>query len=134
MEVVIDTSILVDLERGRLTYKVLEEYEQCYISPITLTELLIGADRADNENRRIKRLVFIEYIINSLIILPFKAEEARIYAKIIDNLRKEKITIDTNDMLIATTAITHGYPLLTLNMKDFKRIQGLEVLTASLKD
>lgn len=45
--------------------------------------------RADNENRRIKRLVFIEYILNSLIILPFKTEEARIYAKIIDNLRKE---------------------------------------------
>ncbi|HJD57724.1 MAG TPA: hypothetical protein LFV92_00450 [Rickettsia endosymbiont of Ceroptres masudai] len=45
MEVVIDTSILVDLERGRLTYKVLEEYEQCYISPITLTALLIGADK-----------------------------------------------------------------------------------------
>ncbi|HJD55911.1 MAG TPA: PIN domain-containing protein [Rickettsia endosymbiont of Pyrocoelia pectoralis] len=134
MEIVIDTSILVDLERGKLTYQILENYEQCYISPITLTELLIGADRADNENRRTKRLVFIEYIVNSLIILPFKAEEACIYAKIIDNLYKEKITIDTNDMLIAASAITHGYPILTLNVKDFKRIHGLEVLTAPLKD
>lgn len=37
-------------------------------------------------------------------------------------------------MLIAATAITHGYSLLTLNVKDFKRIQGLEVLTVSSKD
>ncbi|WP_332239168.1 PIN domain-containing protein [Rickettsia akari] len=99
-----------------------------------LTELLIGADRADNENKRIKRLVFIAYIINSLIILHLKTEEARIYAKIIDNLRKEKITIDTNDMIIDTTAITHCYPLFTLNVKDFKKVQGIEVLTVSSKD
>ncbi|AFC71461.1 toxin of toxin-antitoxin system VapC [Rickettsia australis str. Cutlack] len=37
-------------------------------------------------------------------------------------------------MLIATTAITHGYPLLTLNVKEFKKIQGIEVLTVSSKD
>nr|WP_232279127.1 hypothetical protein [Rickettsia akari] len=81
-----------------------------------------------------KRLVFIAYIINSLIILHLKTEEARIYAKIIDNLRKEKITIDTNDMIIDTTAITHCYPLFTLNVKDFKKVQGIEVLTVSSKD
>ncbi|ABV74713.1 Toxin of toxin-antitoxin system VapC [Rickettsia akari str. Hartford] len=63
-----------------------------------------------------------------------KTEEARIYAKIIDNLRKEKITIDTNDMIIDTTAITHCYPLFTLNVKDFKKVQGIEVLTVSSKD
>ncbi|HJD61039.1 MAG TPA: PIN domain-containing protein [Rickettsia endosymbiont of Columbicola hoogstraali] len=134
MEVVIDTSILVDLEKSKLTYEILEDYQPCYISPITITELLIGVDRADNKNRRIKRLAFIEYILESLIVLPFKEEEARIYAKIIDNLYKKHITIDTNDLLIAATAITHNYPILTLNTKDFKRIHGLEVLTASLKD
>ncbi len=47
---------------------------------------------------------------------------------------KQRITIGTHDMLIATTAITHGYPLLTLNVKDFKRIQRLEVLTVSSND
>lgn len=108
MEVVIDTSVLVDLEKSKLTYEILEDYQQCYISPITITELLIGVDRADNENRRIKRLAFIEYILESLTVLPFKEEEARIYAKIIDYLYKKHITIDTNDLLIAATAITHN--------------------------
>ncbi len=37
-------------------------------------------------------------------------------------------------MLIAATTITKGFPILTLNVKDFKRIQGLEVLTVSSKD
>lgn len=134
MEIVIDTSILVDLEKDKLTYEALEDYEQYYISPITVTELLIGVDRADSENRRIKRLAFIEYVLESLTVLHFKTEEARIYTKIIDNLYKEKITIDTNDMLIAASAIAHNYPILTLNTKDFKRIRGLKVLTVSYKD
>ncbi|MFY9589854.1 PIN domain-containing protein [Rickettsia endosymbiont of Halotydeus destructor] len=134
MGLIIDTSIIIALEKGKLNPEVWEAYEQGYISPITLTELLIGVDRADNENRRIKRLAFIEHILASLIILPFGGEEARIYSKIIHNLYKERITLDTNDMLIATSAIANGYPILTLNVKDFKKIQGLEVITVSLKD
>lgn len=61
MGLIIDTSIIVALEKGKLTPEVWGTYEQGYISPITLTELLIGVDRADNENRRIKRLAFIEH-------------------------------------------------------------------------
>jgi len=66
-------------------------------------------------------------------ILPFGIEEAYVYAKIIDNLYKERITIGTHDLLIAATAITHNYLILTLNTKDFKIIHGLKVLTVSLK-
>jgi tRNA(fMet)-specific endonuclease VapC len=46
----------------------------------------------------------------------------------------KKITIGIHDMLIAASAITIGYPVFTLNVKDFKRIQGLEVVTVPLKD
>lgn len=55
-------------------------------------------------------------------------------ARIIHDLYTQRITIGTHDMLIATIAITKGFPILTLNVKDFKRIQGLEVLTVSSKD
>ena len=36
-------------------------------------------------------------------------------------------------MIIGATAITHSFPVLTMNVKDFKRIDGLEVLEASGK-
>ncbi|XVN41917.1 MAG: PIN domain-containing protein [Rickettsia endosymbiont of Argas persicus] len=75
----------------------------------------------------------MEYVKSIFAVLPFSIEEAYVYAKIIDNLYKEHITIDTHDLLIAATAITHNYPILTLNAKEFKRIHGLEVLTVEVK-
>ncbi|MGI4753063.1 MAG: PIN domain-containing protein [Janthinobacterium lividum] len=134
MGLIIDTSILISLEKSRINHNELLNFGSSYINPIILTELLTGADRANNENRRVKRLAFIEYVKSIFAVLPFSIEEAYAYAKIIDNLYKEHITIDTHDLLIAATAITHNYPILTLNTKDFKRIPELEVLTVPLKD
>lgn len=134
MGLIIDTSIFIALEKGKINIDKWINSEPGYINPVTLTELLMGVDRANNENRRIKRLAFIEDVKSLFTALPFGIEEAQIYARIIHNLYEKDITIGIHDMLIATSAITNGYPVLTLNVKDFKRIQGLEVVTVPLKD
>ena len=134
MGLIVDTPIIIALERGKLSTKAWSYYGQAYINPIVLTELLIGIDRVKDENKRIQCLAFIEYAKSLFNILPFGVEEAYAYADIIHNLYKERITIGIHDLLIAATAITHNYPILTLNTKDFKRIPGLEVLTVPLKD
>ncbi|AJQ51656.1 MAG: ribonuclease VapC [Rickettsia conorii subsp. raoultii] len=134
MGLIIDTAIIIALERGKVSTKQWSHYGQAYISPIMLTALLIGVDRVKNENKRIKCLAFIEYVKSLFTILPFGIEEVYTYARIIHDLYTQRITIGTHDMLIAATTITKGFPILTLNVKDFKRIQGLEVLTVSSKD
>ncbi|MEY4464119.1 MAG: Toxin of toxin-antitoxin system VapC [Pseudomonadota bacterium] len=134
MGLIIDTSILIAAEKKKLTLDELLDFELNCIASVTLTELLVGLDRANNEDRRIKCLAFIEYVKSLFTVLPFRIEEAYTYAHIIHYLYKSNITIGTHDMLIAATAITHGYSLLTLNVKDFKRIPGLEILTVSSKD
>ena len=70
-----------------------------------------------------------KHIINSISNLSFGEEEARVYSQILDDLYKRNITLGSNDMIIGATAITSGYPVLTMNEKDFKRIPGLEVLS-----
>ncbi|MCC8418843.1 MAG: PIN domain-containing protein [Rickettsia endosymbiont of Glossina mortisans submortisans] len=134
MGLIIDTSILIAAEKKKLILDELLHSKLNCIASVTLTELLVGMDRVNNENKRIKCLAFIEYVKSLFTILPFGIEEAYTYSHIIHYLYKANITIGTHDMLIAATAITHGYSLLTLNVKDFKKIQGLEVLTASSKD
>jgi len=134
MGLIIDTSILIAAEKKKLNLDELLDSELNCIAPVTLTELLVGLDRTDNEDRRIKRFAFIEYVKSLFTVLPFGIEEAYTYARIIHYLYKASITIGIHDMLIAATAITNGFPILTLNTKDFKRIHGLEVLTVSLKD
>ncbi|HJD54339.1 MAG TPA: PIN domain-containing protein [Rickettsia endosymbiont of Proechinophthirus fluctus] len=128
MGLIIDTAIIIALEREKVSTQQWSPYGQTYISPIVLTELLIGVDRVKNENKRIKCLAFIEYV------LPFGLEEVYTYARITHDLYTQRITIGTHDMLIAATAITKDFLILTLNVKDFKRIQELEVLTVSSKD
>lgn len=129
MGLVLDTSVIIAQEKGKIDFTKWQDYGEAYISSITVTELLVGIDRADTEARRIKRSAFVEHIIASISVLPFDVEEARIYAKVLHNLFMEKTTIGTHDMIIGATAIAHGYPVLTMNTKDFQRIKGLSLLS-----
>lgn len=133
MGLIIDKSIFIALERGKITTKVWSNYDKAFISPITLIELM-GIDRVDNDNRRIKHLDFIEYVKSLFIILPFGIKEAYTYPRIIHNLYEANITISTHNLLIAATTITNNFSILTLNVKDFQRIHRLEVLTVCSKD
>ncbi len=128
MGLIIDTSVIIAKEKGKLDFRKWQEHDEAYISSITVTELLVGVDRADTEDRRIKRLAFVEHIISSIGVLSFDVEAARIYAKVLHNLHKDKLTLGTHDMMIGSTAIAYGYPVLTMNAKDFKRIKGVIVL------
>lgn len=128
MGLVIDTSVIIAAERGKIDFVKWSNYENAYISAITVAELLIGVSRANTEERRIKRSAFVEHIICSFAILPFGTEEARVYGQILYNLLVAGVTIGTHDMLIAATAIANGYPVLTMNERDFERIKGVEVL------
>lgn len=129
MGVVIDTSVLIAAERQDIDFNKWQRYESAYISSITVTELLIGVHRAKSSKIRVKRSAFVEHVIGSISNLPFAEEEARVYAEILSDLSKKGITLGTHDMIIGATAIANGYPVLTINEKDFKRIPGVEVLS-----
>lgn len=129
MGLVIDTSVLIAAERGEVDFFKWESYGEAYISSITITELLMGVYRANTDERRIKRSAFVEHIIGSFSALIFGEEEARVYAQVLKNLFDQGVTLGVHDMLIGATAIANGYPVLTMNESDFKRIPGLEVVT-----
>ena len=128
MGLVIDSSVIIAAEKGKIDFANWGDYQQSYISAITVTELLVGVSRADNEERRMRRSAFVEHVISAIAILPFGAEEARIYSQILHNLFLDRVTIGIHDMLIAASAISCGYPVLTMNEHDFSRIKGLKVL------
>jgi len=134
MGIIIDTSVLIAVEREDIDFNKWQKYNSAYISSITVTELLIGVHRAKNSKIRIKRSAFVEHIIGSISSLVFGEEEARVYSQILYDLYKKGITVGSHDMIIGATAIASGYPVLTMNEKDFKRIPGLEVLSLGRKE
>ena len=129
MELILDTSILIAVERQIVGLDRVRNYGNAYISAITVAELLFGVYRADNEARKVKRSASVENIISSIPILPFGEGEARVYAEIYSYLRRQSITLGAHDLMIGATAIAAGCKVLTMNEKDFKRIPGLDVLT-----
>jgi|JI8StandDraft_1071087.scaffolds.fasta_scaffold08396_7 tRNA(fMet)-specific endonuclease VapC len=128
MGLILDTSVLIAAEKGEVDFSLWQDYGEAYISSITVTELLVGVHRANTEERKVKRSAFVEHVISKIANLAFGEEEARTYAQLLRSLFEQGTTLGVHDMLIGATAISRGYPILTMNIADFKRIPGLEVI------
>lgn len=130
MGVIFDTSVLIAIERGSLNIEGLvkgKENEAFGISAITVSELLHGVHRADSEKRRLKREAYVEKVIETFPTYTFDLSAARIYARIWAHLTKRGITIGAHDLMIASTAISIGFSVMTSDMRDYRKIKGLKV-------
>ena len=127
MGVVIDTSVLIGLERRRLTLDYLSLDEPIALSAISVSEMLVGAYRSDTSHRRRMRTAFLELILTRSTVLPFDAAAARVHAEITAWLISRGQRIGGHDALIAATAMAHDYAALTDNMRDFGRVPGLDM-------
>jgi len=126
--VIFDSSEIIALERNRGMVEGLiagREEEPFGISVITVAELLHGVERADNETRRLRRQAFVEKVIELMPILPFDLAASRIYARIWASLVQRGFTVGAHDLIIAATAISLNYTVITSNRRDFEKIEGL---------
>ena len=66
-------------------------------------------------------------IFDEIPIFDFDLRAARVHANIWALLVANGHTIGSHDLLIAATALSHGYAVLTDNAREFHRVPGLEV-------
>ena len=130
MGIIFDTSEIITLERNRQKIEEIiqgREDEFFGISVITVAELLHGVERADTETRKIKRQAFVEKVIEFFPVHDFDVTIARIYARIWASLAQKNLTVGAHDLIIAATAISMNYTVVTSNLRDFEKIEGLKV-------
>ena len=130
MGVILDSSEIIALERNRGAVESLvagREDEPFGISVVTVAELLHGVERADTEARKIRRQAFVEKVIELFPVFPFDMGVARIYAKIWASLVQRSFTVGAHDLIIAATAISMDYTVITSNRRDFEKIEGLRM-------
>lgn len=60
---------------------------------------------------------------------PFTREMGVLAAKIDADMKKTGLVIATADLLIGVTALHYGYAVGTRNVRHFKMIPGLQVIT-----
>jgi tRNA(fMet)-specific endonuclease VapC len=130
MGIIFDTSEIITLERNRQKIEEIihgREDEFFGISVITVAELLHGVERADTETRKIKRQAFVEKVIEFFPVHDFDVTIARIYARIWASLAQKNLIVGAHDLIIAATAISMNYTVVTSNLRDYKKIEGLKV-------
>ena len=133
MGLLIDTSLFIALERAGVPLSALLDQvgsQPVAISAITASEILHGVHRADSALRRGRRERFVEAVLETVPVLPFTLEVARIHAQIWADLEMRGQTIGANDIVIAATALAHNLTVLTGNIRHFERVAGLKVVVA----
>lgn len=130
MGVIFDSSEIIAIERNKELLTAItagREDEPFGISAITVSELLHGVERADSEIRRLKRQAFVEKVIELFPVYPFDIAAARIHARIWASLAKRGQPVGAHDLIIAATAISLNFTVVTANLRDFTKIDGLQV-------
>jgi len=92
------------------------------ISSVTLGELIFGAEHSQQVERN---LADIEALTARLEVLPFDEAAAYHFGQIRAELYRMGRPIGPYDMMIAGHVRACGLKLVTNNVKEFERIQGL---------
>ena len=130
MAILIDSSVLISLERGAGDLSSLvrgREDEEVFISVITASELLHGVHRARSAKTRARRLAFVEGVLAALPVLDIDVATARSHAQLWSDLEQKGKMIGPHDSWLAATCLARDFTLLTENLREFKRVPGLRV-------
>ncbi|MEZ4848299.1 MAG: type II toxin-antitoxin system VapC family toxin [Bacteroidia bacterium] len=125
-EYLLDTNICIFFFKGRynLDAKIKKVgLENCFISEITLAELIYGAEHSANPQKHWEK---VNEFQNGIQILPI-FNVLKVYGKEKSRLRKLGQLIDDFDLLIGATAIENDLILVTNNTKHFLRIKNIKL-------
>ena len=119
---VIDTSVFIEYLRAKNKHKTtlfsIPDDTTLFISSVTVYELYMGATTEEKKKD-------IQKLTEDLSVQPFSDEVAIQASEIYHDLRKANQLIEFRDIFIAATSIVYGFPLKTINKKDFNRIANI---------
>jgi tRNA(fMet)-specific endonuclease VapC len=125
---VLDTNILIYFFKGlgNVSQHLLAQSPgNIGIPTIVLYELEVGINKSQSPQKRLKQL---NDLISVVTVLPFGHTEAKASAQIRAQLEKKGAPIGPYDILIGGTALGNQAILVTHNLKEFKRIENLNVV------
>ena len=102
--------------------------QEAALSAIGLTELIHGLYPAQTAEIRQRRESFLNELLTDLTIYPYTKETALLAGKIDGEQQSRGVVIPFGDLLIGATALSLGFNVLTVNVRDFLRIPGLTVM------
>jgi tRNA(fMet)-specific endonuclease VapC len=130
MGLLIDSSVLIGIERegkGLEVHVQGHEEEDMFLSVVSASELLHGVYRATDGKVKARRLAFVEGLLAALPVLNIDLATARSHAQLWSELARRGEMIGVHDSWLAAACLAHGLRLATRNLREFKRVPGLDV-------
>lgn len=132
MKYLVDTNILIYLLNSKsiklqkkFTSKSIEEFS---VSSITVAELIYGAKKSKAVEKNLNAAI---KILSPFRIIDFTSMDAFEYGDIRTDLELKGNIIGANDLLIAAQARRQNLIVLTANVKEYERVEGLKVVNWS---
>jgi predicted nucleic acid-binding protein len=136
MGVIVDSSVLVAAERGgKSTRQALAKIgaeigdTELAISVVALIELAHGAARAETPERKANRQRFIQELMTAVPVQPVTAALALRVGEIDGENQLRGVRLPLSDLLIGVTALELGWAVATANLRHFRLIPGLIVIS-----
>lgn len=128
MRYLLDTNIVSDLVRnpqGRVAQQVgLVGDKQVCTSIVVAAELRYGATKKGSTRLSAQ----LDAILGLLEVLPLESPLDDVYGRVRTVLERAGQPVGGNDLLIASQALRLGYTVVTNNEREFRRIEGLQVV------
>jgi tRNA(fMet)-specific endonuclease VapC len=124
----LDTNICAYILNGRFP-ALTERFLKCAksdvkISSIVLCELYYGAEKSQQREQNLSK---IRTFISEIEIISFNEQTAEYAGKIRADLERNGQVIGGNDIMIAAIAVANNATLVTNNVREFERVQGLVI-------
>jgi tRNA(fMet)-specific endonuclease VapC len=128
MAAVIDSCVLIDIERGRFRLEDLDRFgPSVVVSAITIGELAMGIELMQSAAKRARAANFLDTVTRTLPCIAIDERIARTFGQIASDLRRRGMPIGAHDTWIAATAIAHDHTMVTDNVKHFECVDGLSI-------
>lgn len=128
MRYLLDTNVCVVYLNGRSTAVrdrlLATPLAEMAVCSVVKSELFYGAMRSNNPTRTLERQ---QKFLNRFVSLPFADEAAFTFGQIRAKLASAGTPIGAYDLQIAAIALINNLTLITHNIREFKRVEGLQV-------
>ena len=127
LKYMLDTNIAIYVIKRR-PISALEKFNQyasqMCVSSITVAELIHGAEKSQNSQQA---FAVVEDFLSRLSVLDYDYSAAGHYGDIRADLERKGTPIGVNDLHIAGHARSAGLILVSNNLREFERVEGLRL-------
>lgn len=124
---ILDTNVVSEMihgPAGSVALRIAEVADSAVSTSIVVAgELRFGAERKGSP----KLTARVEEALELIPVLPLGGDADRYYGRLRADLERRGTPISANDMLIAAHTLSLGATLVTNNVREFVRVEGLEI-------